>query len=214
MPSPNRCRSSSPIGRATLTIATQGTTPAHDRVSTRARGAATSRGADTRVRHRARVDVVVGVSAAFDRRYRGTRRRARHGAGTRRPRRGDAHRGRPARRTRSAATRPGPGPAHARRPAMAPAVRGGHPHCVGEPRDHQARQPIRRRPGGLAARHRARTRLAARLGCRFARPPLRRSVRAHDARHRTGAPRRPAPARPSRPTSTRSSGGWRSRPTG
>ncbi len=69
--------------------------------------------------------------------------------------------------------------------------------AVGEPCDHQARESTGGRVGWLETRHRSRTRLATRMGRRLARVPVRRAVRPHDARHRTGPPRRPAPARPS-----------------
>ena len=191
VPSPKRWRSSSPIGRATVDIASTVGVPAaerggrgHEAPHSPIRRAGRPAGPAGAVgcARRACAHAVVGLPATGDGRHRGPRRRADHGARPGRPRRRRAH-------DRRADDRHG-----GRR---APPTAGGSSGSCGPPstfrgsrrstRSRGRRRPTMRSPSSarnsptcstrprrdVSARHRPRSRLADRLGRRHARhdPP-------------------------------------------
>ena len=206
VPSPNRWRSSSPIGRATLDITVHSRACLRPCVAARGTWSHAIRTCPfglpvrpaSRVPGRASADAVVGLPAAGDGRDGGARRGPRHESRPGRPRGGRADDRRTDHRHGAGAERPVPGAADRRRPSLAPSRRDGGAHGVGQPCLRQARGDARRpRPVArrMEPRHRARTRLAHRMGRRHARHDLQGAVRVHDARHRADAARRSASAR-------------------
>ena len=158
----------------------------------------------------ARPDPVLGVPAAD----RGRARAARPQAGREpRPRRAStctcspaAARSRPPRRRRGRARAPR---ARAEPPARAERVR-----HLGRAHEHRHAGRRRRAGGPLRLRRRARPRLARRRRRRPPRQALRRTARRHDPRDRVRPPPGLGRQAPAVATSTASSAGWRTAPSG
>ncbi len=151
-----------------------------------------------RVPGRASADAVVGLPATGDGRYGGPCRRPRHESRPSRPRGGRPDDRRADHRHGAGAGWPVPRPADRGRPSLAPSRRDGGAHGIGQPWLRQARGDARRPrpvPRRMDSRHRARTRLAHRMGGRHTRHDPQGSIRVDDARNRADAARRPAPAR-------------------